>query len=99
MASMFKLKTWFWTIGLLFMQTFVLCVLWNILEPRPIYIHMLETFLPGFHWLTAGHFALGMAESFFYGAYFAVTFVLLHNFFHARHGEQSTPDQGKKAAA
>ena len=96
---MFKLKTWFWTLGLLSTQTFILCVLWNVFEPKPIYIRMLETFLPGFKWLTFGRFMLGMAESFFYGAYFAVVFVLLHNFFHGKHQEQSKPDETGKMAA
>ena len=96
---MFKLKTWFWTLGLLCMQTFILCVLWNVFAPKPIYIRMLETFLPGFKWLTVGSFILGMGESFFYGAYVAVAFVVLHNFFHGKHQEQTKPDQNKKAAA
>lgn len=97
--SMFKLKTWVWTLGLLAVQTFILCVLWNVFEPKLIYIRMLETFLPGFKWLTFGRFMLGMAESFFYGAYFAVAFVILHNFFHARHEEQRKADENKEAAA
>lgn len=96
---MFKLKTWIWTVSLLFIQTFILCVLWNMFEPKPIYIHILETVLPGFQWLSPLSFLLGLLETFLYGAYFACSFVLIHNFFYRRH-EQDTDTTviGKKAA-
>ena len=81
---MFRLKTWFWTLSLLFTQTYILCVLWNIVEPKPVYIRMLEILLPGFQWLTLGSFLMGMVESFFYGAYVAVAFVTLHNYFYRK---------------
>ena len=98
-TAMFRLKTWIWTVGLLFTETFVLCVLWNIFEPNPVYIRMLETALPGFKWLSTGSVALGLLESFLYGAYLAVNFVLIHNFFHRRHQQESTePKSSRKAA-
>ena len=81
---MFRLKTWFWTLSLVFTQTYILCVLWNIVEPKPVYIGMLEMFLPGFKWLTFGSFLIGMAESFLYGAYVAAAFVTLHNYFYKK---------------
>jgi len=42
---------------------------------------------------------LGLLESFLYGAYLAMNFVLIHNFFHRRHQQESTePKSSRKAA-
>lgn len=87
---MLKLKTWMWTLGLLFCQTFILCVLWNIWHPRPVYIHILETVLPGFEWLSMTSFIIGLLESFLYGLYAAVSLVFIHNAIHGK-GQKDAP--------
>jgi hypothetical protein len=94
---MFKLKTWFWTLGLVFTQTFLVFVVYNLLNPSPVYIHWLETVLPGFKWLSFKHLLLGIAESFIYGAYIAVVFVPIHNFFYVRHDQDESAGRGGKA--
>lgn len=43
-------------------------------------------FFPGFEWLTAKGFIIGLAESFAYGWFAALVFVPLYNLFSARSG-------------
>ena len=86
---MFRLKTWILTLGMLFTETFILCVIWNLVEPNPVYIRTLEIVLPGFKWLTFRHLLLGLVESFLYGTYIAVAFVPLHNFLYRRHEREA----------
>jgi len=88
-AVMFRIKTWILTLGVFFTDTFIVFVLWNLLEPNPVYIRILETVLPGFKWLSLGHALLGMVEAFLYGTYVAVMFVPLHNFFYRRHEREA----------
>ena|SRR6516164_10889814 len=90
---MFKVKTWVLALGLFFTETFIVFVIWNLLEPNPVYIRMLETVLPGFKWLSFGRVLLGMFEAFLYGAYIAVAFVPLYNFFYRRHEGSKIPGQ------
>jgi hypothetical protein len=82
---MFRLKVWFWSLGTFFLITYCVFVAWNLTAGNPTYIRLLETFLPGFKWITVGGFVLGAIESFIYGAYIAVVFVPIHNFFHKMH--------------
>ena len=44
----------------------------------------LEQVLPGFKWLTLPSFAIGMVESFLYGAYAGLVYVPVYNFFARR---------------
>jgi hypothetical protein len=60
-------------------------VAWNLAAGNPAYIRGLETFLPGFKWITPGRFMVGALESFAYGAYIALLFVPIHNFFYRTH--------------
>jgi len=78
---MFKLKVWFWTIGLVFIQMFTVCVIWNLVKPNPVYIGMLETVFPGFKWLSIGSFLLALAECFLYAAWLAFSFCFDPQFF------------------
>ncbi len=95
---MFKMRVWLWSLGLFFWLTFCMFVMWNLAIPNPTYIRLLETFLPGFKWITPAGFALGAAESFFYGAYIALVFVPIHNFFYRMH-HPNTKVKIDKAAA
>jgi hypothetical protein len=49
-------------------------------------VQLLEMALPGFHWLTAGSFVLGLVESFLYGLYAGLVFTPIYNGFVRRAG-------------
>jgi len=98
---MLRIKVWFWSLGLFFMLTFTLSVVWEGLLPGHPPLHRFSAFfLPGFQWLTTRGFLAGLLGSFLWGAYFAVAFVSIHNFFYARHHppEIHTRHSHKKAA-
>ena len=82
---MLNLKVWIWSLGTAGMASFVLCVIWGLSVPEALHSQeLLEQVLPGFRWLTAGSFLLGFLESFLWGAYIAILFVPVHNFFYRR---------------
>ncbi len=85
---MFNLKVCLWSLGLASAVSFVLCVIWGLVTPESLHMHQfLETVLPGFTWLSVGAFFMGLVESFLWGAYAALVFVPLHNFFARKWGE------------
>lgn len=59
--------------------TYILCVGFDLLLPRMAMHVVWQGLLPGFIWLTAGSFILGLLESFFYGVFFAIVFVPIYN--------------------
>jgi hypothetical protein len=76
-----------WALGLFGAVTFVLCVLYGLVVPKTAHmVQFLEITLPGFRWLSAGSFVLGLAESFLYGAYAGLVFVPIYNFVAGRCG-------------
>lgn len=82
---MLNTRVWMWSLGLWATTTFLVCVLWGLVTPEALHMHeLLETVLPGFHWLTGASFVIGLVESYLYGAYAGVLFVFLHNRFHRR---------------
>jgi len=86
-GEMLNIKVWTWALGTWGAVSFVVCVLWGVFTPAALHMHgFLESVLPGFRWLTVGGFAVGLVESFLYGAYAGLLFVPLHNFFHRRWG-------------
>ncbi len=50
----------------------------------------LEAVLPGFEWISIGSFFIGLIESFLWGAYAALVFVPLHNYFFRKWGGASS---------
>jgi hypothetical protein len=67
--------------------SFVLCVLWGLVTPQSLHMHgFLEAVLPGFAWLSVGSFFVGLIESAIWGAYGAIVFVPIHNFFYRKWG-------------
>lgn len=67
--------------------TFLVCVTYGLVVPPSLHIHMaawLEGMLPGFHWMSAASFFLGLVESILYGVYGAVVFVPIYNGLHRR---------------
>lgn len=69
-----------WSLGLFGAVTFVVCVVYGLLVPEALHMtQFLEMALPGFRWLTAGSFLLGLGESFLYGAYAGLVFTPIFN--------------------
>jgi hypothetical protein len=65
--------------------SFVLCVGYGLLAPAAFHASwLLEAFLPGFKWLSAGSFALGLIEAALYGAWAGALYSALYNFFAGR---------------
>lgn len=89
------------SLGLFFGVSFVVCVLWDLLVPETFRMAgLLEAVLPGFVWLTPASFVLGLVEALLYGAYVAVVFVPLFNYFEGRRGVATqTTDAGQRRAA
>lgn len=77
---MLRIKTVSLALGLTFAFSFVICVLWGLLLPEPLHMHdFLQLVLPGFTWISWGSAILGVIESFLFGVYFGVVYVLIHN--------------------
>jgi 2TM family of unknown function (DUF5676) len=84
---MLNTKVWFWALGTTAALSFAVCVVWGLVTPEALHMHrFLELVLPGFRWLTPAAFAVGLVESFLYGAYAGLVFVPVHNFFWRRWG-------------
>jgi len=79
-----------WSLGVFAACTFVLCIVYGLLVPKAFHMtQLLEIALPGFQWLSVGAFALGLVESFLYGAYAGLVYTPIHNFFARRFGVRS----------
>lgn len=73
-------KVMTWSLGLFSAVSFVLCVLYGLVVPRTLHmVQFLEITLRGFHWLSPASFALGLVETFLYGAYAGLVFTPIHN--------------------
>jgi hypothetical protein len=95
-AQMLKIRVWIWTLGLLFTQIFVVCVLRDLMSPLPPGMRRLfEIFLPGFTWLTVTRFLVGLAESFLWGVYAALVFVPAVNIFLLKHHHEPALHHGR----
>lgn len=82
---MLNAKRYALTLGCWMTITFTICVIGGVLLPTlPIPHRTLELLLPGFVWISAKSFALGLVEVFLYGVYAAWLFVTLHNLFERR---------------
>jgi hypothetical protein len=82
---MLNVKVWTWALALWCAVVFVLCVLWGFVAPDAgLHGSLLELAFPGFRWLTAAGFVIGLAESFVYGAVGGLLFAWLHNTLYSR---------------
>jgi hypothetical protein len=82
-----SVKVMSWSLGAFTAVTFVLCVLYGLVVPQTLHpVRLLEMTLPGFHWLSAGSFVLGLVESALFGVYVGVVFTPIYNFFVGRAG-------------
>jgi hypothetical protein len=78
------------SVGSLTAVTFVLCVAYGLVAPARFHAAwLLESFLPGFTWLTVGGFVLGLVETALYGAGLGLLYSVLYNYF-ARRSEEGT---------
>jgi uncharacterized protein DUF5676 len=88
---MSNVKVWMLSSGCWMAITFTVCVIGGVIAPGlPIPHRTLELLLPGFTWLSLGSFALGLLETFLFGAYAAWLFVSLHNVFGRRERRSHT---------
>lgn len=72
-----------WTLAIWSVVTFVVCVVFGLVTPQSIHTAaLLVQILPGFRWLTAQGFLIGLVESFLYGVYGGLTFCLISNLVH-----------------
>ncbi|NOT09159.1 MAG: hypothetical protein HOP28_13250 [Gemmatimonadales bacterium] len=77
---MLSTKVVTWSLAVFGAVTFLVCVLYGLIVPAPLHMTgWLEQVLPGFRWLTPGGFALGLVESFLYGAYAGLVFTPIYN--------------------
>ena len=66
--------------SLMLAVTFALCVAFDLVFPGMAMYQVWLKLLPGFEWLSWRSFALGLAESYAYGWYFALVWVPIYNF-------------------
>lgn len=84
---MLNLKIVTWALGIWAAFTFVFCVAYGLATPESFHMHaFLEQVLPGFKWLSWSAFAVGLLESFLYGAYAGLVYVPVYNFLQRRWG-------------
>ena len=82
---MLNIKVIALSLGVFAAVSFGVCVLWGLLLPEFLHMHgFLELLLPGFKWLSAGSFVLGLVESFLFGVYAGVVYVPIRNYFTKR---------------
>ena len=74
------------SLGLSFAIFYALCIALGAVVPDYGLHKPWLQFFPGFEWLTAKGFVIGLAESFAYGWFAAIVFVPLYNLFSARSG-------------
>ena len=73
-----KLVTW--TLAIWCAVAFVVCVIFGAVTPQSVHTAaLLEQVLPGFKWLTAQGFIIGLIESFLYGVFAGLTFAPIYN--------------------
>jgi hypothetical protein len=74
-----------WSLAAWAVLMFLFCVAYGLGTPKSWHMHeFLEQVLPGFKWLTWTGFAIGLVESFLYGAFAGVVYVPVYNFFQRR---------------
>ena len=75
-----NLKTVTWSLALSAAFLYLLCIAYGLTNPASGHMReFLELALPGFHWLTAEGFVIGLVKSFLYGALAGLVYVPIHN--------------------
>ncbi len=77
---MLNLRVVTWSLALFGAVTFIVCILYGLVVPESLHMtSFLEAVLPGFQWLTATGFLIGLVESFLYGVYAGIVYVPIYN--------------------
>lgn len=85
--DMLSLKIVTWALALTGALLYLLCIAYGL--ANPVSGHMREflaILLPGFVWLTASGFAVGLVKSFLYGALIGLVYVPIYNTLQRRFG-------------
>jgi hypothetical protein len=86
---MVNTKALTWSLAAFCVISFLVCTAYGLVAPESMHMSAaLEVVLPGFRWLTAVGFVVGLVEAFLYGAYAGLVLGPLYNFF-ARRVERS----------
>lgn len=79
---MLNIRVVTWSLATWTTLTFVLCVVYGLVTPSSIQMSgFLQQVLPGFEPNSWRGFAIGLVESFLYGAYAGLVYVPVYNFF------------------
>ncbi|MFQ6058534.1 MAG: hypothetical protein ACE5MB_06630 [Anaerolineae bacterium] len=81
-----SIKTVGLSLSVLFVATYVLCVIWDLVFPGWAMYPVWQGLFPGFSWSVVG-FLIGLVETVIYGFYAAVVFVPVYNYLHRREVE------------
>lgn len=81
-----SIKTVGLSLSVLFVVTYVLCVIWDLVFPGWAMYQVWQGLFPGFSWSAMG-FLIGLVETAVYGFYAAVVFVPVYNYLHRREME------------
>lgn len=86
-ADMLNTRVVTWSLAVFSTVSYLVCIAYGLIVPESLHMSgFLEQVLPGFRWLTAGGFAIGLVEAFLYGAYIGLVFTPIYNFFRKRWG-------------
>lgn len=90
-TTMLDIRVLTWSLASFSTVTYLVCLAYGLVVPESLHMSVfLEQVLPGFRWLTARGFVIGLVESFLYGAYAGLVFTPLYNAFQARWGAELT---------
>jgi len=78
-----SIKTVGLSLSALFVVTYVLCVIWDLVFPGWAMYPVWQRLFPGFSWSAIG-LLVGLVETVVYGFYAAVVFVPVYNYLHRR---------------
>ena len=82
-----RLKTVTWALALSAALLYLLCIGYGLTNPGGGHMReFLAITLPGFEWLTAKGFIVGLVKSFLYGALLGLVYVPIYNLLDRRFG-------------
>ncbi len=85
---MLNVKVVTWSLASFTTVTYVFCVIYGLIVPESLHMSaFLGQMLPGFEWLSAWAFVIGVVEAFLYGAYAGVVFTPLVQLLRQEAGE------------
>ena len=80
---MLNIKVVTWSLAIWAAFSYVFCVVYGLLTPSGVHMSaFLLQVLPGYELQSWRGFAVGLIQSFLYGAYAGIVYVPIYNFFH-----------------